>query len=917
MHTEAWVPPETWGSTNRQLKPNKKGSPGGKDRASKNRHIVSRFCNHRKVSNRPIELEEAQPASGASKLPHPPPAIGETQKSIRTVKELLPYQDQFRAAGLAVTSKEQKAFHRRGKLAPLLGKMSPSSGSEWLRLDGGTETNEIVTEVKKDDSPSPINVEQIPLKSGEDKLSNASSPLSTKPESVSKGLSSPGHQSDRQTPCSMHDEEKENIIPTAQPSPAPNPEGIPNSDKTLPALPRVFSQVLVRHGSGPSRNSSWSAAMRQGQFPPTIVEQREPSLDKQQEQRQQPKKRHQPTPTSSILSATSYETAAIVQPAKSYGQLPLQIRNTRQNSVSEVTVITTKTPHPSVVSSIELPKSVVSSMELPGSVRTRTGTPSSLEKALDEAVRRLQAMRETVVANPGTVNSKTSPTSRSRGTGKGKYQHKRSTSSKTVPSPSQKLRMAKALRKEKMFGAAVAVAVGDDHSPRSKPSSPASTCTALVKREDDMRSSLASMGTVEREEGQEVRGMTASPTPTVEEATVVIIPRPRVPSRAPPSPPRPGSVLASIEVHCSPGPSVSSVPAVPLATARHMPEVAAGGSGGHAPLRITRPESGLSPNPAAFPLPPSRPESSRRHSRSDLAHQSQAQFRVSKRSSFISNQRGSGQRGSTHRIPNQRPPSQQQHQRPPTRRQTRPPLSGLFHSHSSDHHLPSTRTCTSYRDSYRHSQRHSNHPDRHLPASDILKGLKIMCAASADEDLDAWFRHKTGLRLRRFLADLRTFEELGEEGMARRRAIKKEERGRERKMGMRSSSKGKGKERASTYSREGDGGRERGRESRYGRESSHARKAKKYGTGTGDVRDSRCGASRGYGAETRRQSTYGSSSWETRTQDHGSSSRTHQRQHRLGGNGISEENGNDTERKRRSGSGRNSIGLGKRTKLGY
>ncbi|KAH7628839.1 hypothetical protein B0T09DRAFT_289163 [Sordaria sp. MPI-SDFR-AT-0083] len=506
MHTEAWVPPETWGSTNRQLKPNKKGSPGGKDRASKNRHIVSRFCNHRKVSNRPIELEEAQPASGASKLPHPPPAIGETQKSIRTVKELLPYQDQFRAAGLAVTSKEQKAFHRRGKLAPLLGKMSPSSGSEWLRLDGGTETNEIVTEVKKDDSPSPINVEQIPLKSGEDKLSNASSP----PESVSKGLSSPGHQSDRQTPCSMHDEEKENIIPTAQPSPAPNPEGIPNSDKTLPALPRVFSQVLVRHGSGPSRNSSWSAAMRQGQFPPTIVEQREPSLDKQQEQRQQPKKRHQPTPTSSILSATSYETAAIVQPAKSYGQLPLQIRNTRQNSVSEVTVITTKTPHPSVVSSIELPKSVVSSMELPGSVRTRTGTPSSLEKALDEAVRRLQAMRETVVANPGTVNSKTSPTSRSKGTGKGKYQHKRSTSSKTVPSPSQKLRMAKALRKEKMFGAAVAVAVGDDHSPRSKPSSPASTCTALVKREDDMRSSLASMGTVEREEGQEVRGRKAA-----------------------------------------------------------------------------------------------------------------------------------------------------------------------------------------------------------------------------------------------------------------------------------------------------------------------------------------------------------------------------------------------------------------------
>ncbi|KAK1783650.1 hypothetical protein QBC45DRAFT_474261 [Copromyces sp. CBS 386.78] len=451
MHRETWVPPETWGSTNRQLKPTKKGSHG-KDRAhassSNNRHMVSRFCNRRKALNRPIELDEA------------PPAIGETHESIRTVKELLPYQDQFRAAGLAVTSKEQKAYHRRGKLAPLLGKMPP--GSEWLRLDGGTETHDTVIEVKKDDSPSPINVEQISQKSGEDTLSNASSPLSTK--RTEPGLPSPERQSNQ----TVSDEEKENIIPTtAQPPPVPKLQ----PDKTLPALPRVFSQVLVRHGSGPSRNSSWSAAMRQGQFPPTIVEQKEQLEGSPSDKH----RRHQQntTPTPSIKSATSYGTAVI----KNYGQL--QIQNTKQNSVSQVTLISTKTPHPSVVSS---------SIELPMSKSVRSGTPSSLslEKALDEAVRRLQAMGETAVAGPSAVKSKSSsPRSSPKATtGKRKHQQHQRSTSKTVPSPTQRLQIAKALRRDKMGrgSATVAVGVGGGYSPRSKPSSPANTRT--VKREE-------------------------------------------------------------------------------------------------------------------------------------------------------------------------------------------------------------------------------------------------------------------------------------------------------------------------------------------------------------------------------------------------------------------------------------------------
>ncbi|KAK3335389.1 hypothetical protein B0T19DRAFT_406282 [Cercophora scortea] len=57
------------------------------------------------------------------------------------------------------------------------------------------------------------------------------------------------------------------------------------------------------------------------------------------------------------------------------------------------------------------------------------------------------------------------------------------------------------------------------------------------------------------------------------------------------------------------------------------------------------------------------------------------------------------------------------------------------------------------------------HDDKDISNRDVLKGLKIVCAASADEDLDAWIRSKTGLRLRRFLADLKTFESLSEDGI--------------------------------------------------------------------------------------------------------------------------------------------------------
>ncbi|KAB5551394.1 hypothetical protein GE09DRAFT_171208 [Coniochaeta sp. 2T2.1] len=50
--------------------------------------------------------------------------------------------------------------------------------------------------------------------------------------------------------------------------------------------------------------------------------------------------------------------------------------------------------------------------------------------------------------------------------------------------------------------------------------------------------------------------------------------------------------------------------------------------------------------------------------------------------------------------------------------------------------------------------------DTDIPDSDILKGLKLAVAAACNENLDFWIRQRTGLRLRRFLADLKTFEDL-------------------------------------------------------------------------------------------------------------------------------------------------------------
>ncbi|WDK14456.1 hypothetical protein CGRA01v4_05737 [Colletotrichum graminicola] len=46
---------------------------------------------------------------------------------------------------------------------------------------------------------------------------------------------------------------------------------------------------------------------------------------------------------------------------------------------------------------------------------------------------------------------------------------------------------------------------------------------------------------------------------------------------------------------------------------------------------------------------------------------------------------------------------------------------------------------------------------------DVLRGLNIAISAACDEEVDAWIRLKTGVRIRRFLADLKAFETLGDD----------------------------------------------------------------------------------------------------------------------------------------------------------
>ena len=55
-----------------------------------------------------------------------------------------------------------------------------------------------------------------------------------------------------------------------------------------------------------------------------------------------------------------------------------------------------------------------------------------------------------------------------------------------------------------------------------------------------------------------------------------------------------------------------------------------------------------------------------------------------------------------------------------------------------------------------------DYDDQEITDRDVLRGLHIAASAACDEEVDAFVRSRTGLRIRRFLADLMALETLGE-----------------------------------------------------------------------------------------------------------------------------------------------------------
>ncbi|KAI0451449.1 hypothetical protein F5B21DRAFT_487126 [Xylaria acuta] len=67
----------------------------------------------------------------------------------------------------------------------------------------------------------------------------------------------------------------------------------------------------------------------------------------------------------------------------------------------------------------------------------------------------------------------------------------------------------------------------------------------------------------------------------------------------------------------------------------------------------------------------------------------------------------------------------------------------------------------------------NDYDDADIEDRDVIKGLQVAIHAAADDLYDGYIRHKTGLRIRRFLADLKSFEDISELGSTDQRAREK------------------------------------------------------------------------------------------------------------------------------------------------
>ncbi|KAI1740048.1 hypothetical protein F4680DRAFT_119868 [Xylaria scruposa] len=74
----------------------------------------------------------------------------------------------------------------------------------------------------------------------------------------------------------------------------------------------------------------------------------------------------------------------------------------------------------------------------------------------------------------------------------------------------------------------------------------------------------------------------------------------------------------------------------------------------------------------------------------------------------------------------------------------------------------------------------NDYDDANIEDRDVIKGLQVAIHAAADDLYDGYIRHKTGLRIRRFLADLKSFEDISDLGSTDQRA--REKRAKSRKL---------------------------------------------------------------------------------------------------------------------------------------
>ncbi|KAK3341108.1 hypothetical protein B0T25DRAFT_330761 [Lasiosphaeria hispida] len=411
----------------------------------------------KKLANFTRELEEFAVSTGAvGKLPvtTPTPTPTETHISVHTVQELLPYRHEFQAAGLAVTSVDQKGPEKTEKSTRSRG---GRSHDDRLRLDGASQSaqgsssteskessNETVIHFRGHDNPLPSAlIDEVPQKgkNGENQSGKTNPPLEPPPtsdESGERGVAErrgikprpsaifltnkplpakpnstrptqdaresrryskvSNGQTERELPAVPIERTQASIgsctLEALQPM-----QGVHDKpEKSLPALPVLRLASQIRQGATLPIMTSWVPVTRE--LPTTIVEEREPSPDKFE------------TPSRGTCIGRHKDEVVI------------EIQNKR-SSTTQTTAALARS-------------STSCTPELPETWKHAIGTPSSFERALDDVVRKLEDMGEPKAA---VESAKTRNGSRR-------------TSSKP-PSPSQRLQHAAALRRQRIAEAAM------------------------------------------------------------------------------------------------------------------------------------------------------------------------------------------------------------------------------------------------------------------------------------------------------------------------------------------------------------------------------------------------------------------------------------------------------------------------------